>query len=281
MGGSPEEMTVEVLEITDTRDDLYRLKLSVNSQNFISYITKDGNLLFPEFVDMNPPKPLTIPLSEKPVVDLFVMSFCPAGNQAEDLMKPVVDLLGSVADFNLHYIIYSDYQSEDFCLSSEQKYCSMHRTAEVNQDIRELCVAEYQPDKLWNFVDEINKRTTAEKVEEEWETIAMDLGLNIDEIKRCQEEEGTILLDREIGLTNQEYPVQDPSKHQRDGEYGFEEDIQGSPTLVVNGMIYDGERSTKGYKDAICEAFENVPSVCSQETESSENSEEVQTGTCQ
>ena len=268
MGGSSEEMPVEVLEITDARDNLYRLKLSVNGQNFISYITKDGNLLFPEFVDMNPPKSRTIPLSEKPIVDLFVMSFCLAGNQAEDLMKPVVDLLGSVADFNLHYIIYSDYQSEDFCLSSEQKYCSMHRTAEVNQDIRELCVAEYQPDKLWNFVDEINKRTTAEKVEEEWETIAMDLGLNIDEIKRCQEEEGTILLDREIGLTNQEYPVQDPSKHQRDGEYGFEEDIQGSPTLVVNGMIYDGERSTKGYKDAICEAFENVPSVCSQDRKS-------------
>ena len=281
MGGSPEEMTVEVLEITDTRDDLYRLKLSVNDQNFISYITKDGNLLFPEFVNMNPPKSQTIPLSEKPVADLFVMSFCPYGNQAEDLIKPVVDLLGSAADFNIHYIIYSDYQSEDFCLSSEQKYCSMHKTAEVNQNIRELCVAKYQSDKLWSFVDEINKRTTAEKVEEEWEAIAMDLGLNVDEIKRCQEEEGTILLDREIELTNQEYPVQDPSKHQKDGEYRLEADIQGSPTLVVNGMIYDGERSTEGYKEAICKAFESAPSVCDQEIESSENSEEIPVGTCQ
>lgn len=281
MGGSPEEITVEVLEITDSHDNLYRLKLSVNNQGFISYITKDGTLLFPEFVDMNPPESQTIPLSEKPIVDLFVMSFCPGGNQAEDLMKPIVDLLGPAADFNLHYIIYSDYQSEDFCLSSEQKYCSMHKTAEVNQNIRELCVAEYQSDKLWNFVDEINRRTTAEKVEEEWEAIAIGLGLDVGKIKQCQEEEGTILLDREIELTNQEYPVQDPSRHQKDGEYRLIADIQGSPTLVINGMIYDGERSTKSYKDAICEAFENAPPACDQEIESSGNSEEMPVGVCQ
>jgi len=281
MGGSSEEMVVEVLEITDTDGGLYRLRLSVNDQNFISYATKNGNLLFPEFIDMSPPENQTIPLSEKPIADLFVMSFCPYGNQAEDLMKPVVDLLGSTVDFNLHYIIYSDYQSEDFCLSSEQKYCSMHRKAEVTQNIRELCVAEYQPDKLCSFVGEINKRTTAENVEEEWEAIAFNLGLNVDEIKNCQEEEGTILLDREIELTNREYPVQDPSRHQKDGEYSLKADIQGSPTLVINGMIYDGERSTSGYKQAICEAFESAPSACNQEIESSGNDEVISAGACQ
>ncbi len=281
MEGFSEESVIEVLEITDTDNDLYRLKLSIDGQVFVSYVTKDGHLLFPEFIDMNPPENQKIPLSEKPVVDLFVMSFCPYGNQAEDLMKPVVNLLDPVADFNLHYIIYSNYQSEDFCLSPERKYCSMHKTAEVNQDIRELCVAKYQPDKLWNFVDEINKSTTVEKVEEEWEAIATNIGLDIDKIKQCQAEEGTALLDREIELTGQEYLVQNPSRHQENGEYKTKESIQGSPTLVINGMIYDGEKSTKGYQEAICAAFENVPSACAQEVESNGDSGGEPAGVCE
>lgn len=282
MVGTPDkEIEIEVLEITDADNGLYRLKLAVDNQDFVSYVTKDGELLFPQYVDMNPPESQQIPLAEKPIVDLFVMSFCPYGNQAEDLMKPIVDLVGPAVDFNLHYIIYSGYQTEDYCLSAEQKYCSMHKTAEVNQNIRELCVAEYQPDKSWDFVTEINKRTTAEKVEEDWEAIATELGIDVGKIKECQEKEGTTLLDQEIILTEQEYPVQDPTKHQQNGEYKTAIGIQGSPALVINGMIYDGERSTEGYQEAICDAFKNTPSVCSQTIENSEVNEEQPAGTCQ
>ncbi len=42
--------------------------------------------------------------SDKPKLQFFVMSFCPYGNQIEDVLKPVVDLFGDKADIQPQYI---------------------------------------------------------------------------------------------------------------------------------------------------------------------------------
>jgi len=150
----------------------------------------------------------------------------------------------------------------------------MHGIQEVNQGIRELCVQKYQKDKLWNFVKAINSGSTSEDVDSKWEAIALDMGIDVAKIKTCQQDEGIALLTQELDLTQQEYPVQDPTQHQ-----GSEsEKISGSPTLVINGTILDGERNANAYKEAICSAFVEPPAECEQELGEPDESSE---GSCE
>jgi glutaredoxin len=48
--------------------------------------------------------PVALVKSARPSVEIYVMSFCPYGIQAENALKPVVELLNAGADFRMHYI---------------------------------------------------------------------------------------------------------------------------------------------------------------------------------
>jgi len=50
--------------------------------------------------------------SEKPNVKLFVMAYCPYGNQAETGLKPVADLLGDKIEIEPHYIFSKETEAE-------------------------------------------------------------------------------------------------------------------------------------------------------------------------
>jgi hypothetical protein len=241
---------------------VYKLKLKIGTQEFTSYVTKDGKFLFPQAFDMIP-KITEIPKTEKPDVKLFVMSFCPFGNQAEDLIIPIVNLLKDKANISLVYIVSKD---------KDGKFSSLHGDQELHQDVRELCVAKYQQDKFWDFIKEINNKCTANNADNCWESVAQQIGIDIEKIKKCQEEEQDDLLNSQVALTEKQYQVQDPSQHQ-----GNTTDIiVGSPTLVINDVIYDGSRTSEDYKNAICSAFINPPKECNQKL--SESAGEVQGG---
>ncbi len=246
----------------EEENGLYEVKFEVMGQEETAYVTRNGKYLFFQPIDMLPPEPKEFTKTDKPKVDLFVMTFCPFGNQAEEMIIPVAELLGDKVDIELHYIIYNNYATgyPDYCLDPEKTFCSMHGIQEVNQGIRELCLQKYQKDKLWDFVKVINAQSTSEDVDAKWEAVAQDIGIDTDKIKTCQQEEGVALLTQELNLTEQEYPVQDPSSHQ-----GKEsEKIAGSPTLLINGMISDGTRSVAGYQESICSAFIEPPEECEQ-----------------
>jgi len=259
---------------------LCKFSLSINGQKYDSYISSDGQFLFPDTFNMKEaeeqkakkkadqedktrPTVQEMPKTDKPDVKLFVMAFCPYGNQAEDLMKPVNDLLGNQADINLNYVIYDHYaqrmgaKAEDYCLSTEEKYCSMHGIGELNQDVREICISKYQPDKLWNFVEKINQKTNAHNVDDKWITIARDLKIDIKKIINCQNNEAEQLLAEEKKLNE---------------KYG----VKGSPTLIINDTEYQGERSSEGYKQAICQAFVNPPQECAVSLNQNENQVKAQ-----
>ena len=272
--------TIKVAGVTE-ENNLYVLKTLINKKSADFYVTKDGSTFFPEMLDLNPPKGTAIPKTAKPKVDLFVMAFCPYGNDAENQIKPVIDALGHEADFQNHYIIYQNYQGKKYCLTDKMKYCSMHTSSEVREDIRELCVEKYQPSKFWDYVIKINKETNATKVDQDWGKIAKEVGVNISQVKTCQKNEGTKLLDGQIALTKKSYPVQEPKRHRaRSGHYQTAVTIQGSPTLVINGVVYDGARTTAGYQKAICAAFKNPPAAC-QKTLKAGGNNQGSSGTCQ
>jgi hypothetical protein len=104
---------VTIKEITEA-DGLYKVIVTMkNGQEIISYISKDGSKFFPQVIDIAETEkktadaaagdtaktqPTEVPKTDKPVVELFVMAFCPYGVQAEKAMAPVVDLLGKKAD---------------------------------------------------------------------------------------------------------------------------------------------------------------------------------------
>lgn len=247
------QATASLLETTE-KSGLYKIRLKVRDQEYESYVTKDAKILFTQGTEIteelaNQPNTEEQKFSKLdiPQVQLFVMSFCPYGNQAEELMMPVIELLKDKANIELHYVIYSNYRDggPNYCLDKENKYCSMHGIQELNQDVREFCVQKYQKDKFWSFVKEINKNCSAKDVDSCWENIAKKVGLNTQQIKTCQKDEALRILAQEVKLNE---------------KYG----IEGSPQLVINEAEYQGSRSSEAYKQAICSAFNSQPKECSE-----------------
>lgn len=185
----------------------------------------------------------------KPEIDFYVMSYCPYGNIAEEAIEPVFQLLGDKAEFNPHYVVYSNYRGggPDFCIDENSLYCSMHGVQEMNQDIRELCVNKHLGIKdYFRFVLAMNQQCTSQNADTCWEGVAKQLGLDIDKIKKCQEEEALQIAAEELAL-NQQLGV------------------SGSPTIFVNGKSYNGQRTPAGYLQALCNEFTVKPAACSQQ----------------
>jgi len=247
---------------------VYKIHFKIQDREWDAYVTKDGKYLFDRWfeIDEKPqasqqPQQKEIPKSEKPEVKLFVMSFCPYGNQAEEIVKPVVDLLGGVVEIEPRYVIYENYASgyPAFCLDKENKYCSMHGINELNQDIREICVYKNQKDKFWDFVLEVNKSCSVDNVETCWKQAARKTGVNVNAVLACQKENG------------QKYAVEEK-------ELNKKYNVSGSPTLVINGVRYSGPRTPEDYKKAICGAFEAQPKEC--ETTLNSESQTPSSGGC-
>lgn len=241
--------TTASLKDVSQENGLFKITITVSqngqNQEGAIYETLDGKLLFiyPP-VDMTPKVAAQQPKSDKPDVRLFVMAFCPYGNQAEGLIKPVLDLLKDKISLTLNYIVSKD---------SSGKYTSLHGDQELNQDVRELCVAKYQNDKFWNFVLKINEKCTAQNADTCWEQQATDLGVDAQKIKDCQKNEATALLDAAAAL-NSQY------------------NVSSSPTLIINGVLYSGDRTSDGYKNGICAAFNTQPQECQQSLSSDSGS---------
>lgn len=231
---------------------LYQLGISISDgssnstpQIVNTYVTMDGKIFVTGFVDMSQKSTDTnsniasdiskISKADKATAQLFVMAFCPYGNQAETAMKPVYDLLKNDATITLRYIVSKN---------SDGSYSSLHGDQELNEDVRELCVQKYQPTKFWDFMSAINDKTTSANVDSLWEGIAADAGVDVSNVKTCVANEKNTLLDAEIAVAE---------KYQ----------VSSSPTIIINDMIFEADRTAEGFKTAICAGFKSEPASCS------------------
>ncbi|MEM2174549.1 MAG: hypothetical protein QXI58_02865, partial [Candidatus Micrarchaeia archaeon] len=200
------------------------------------YTTKDGKyLILGSMLDMSKPLPKLQQTGEerksndygkveRPKVLLFVMSFCPYGQQAERGIFPVIQLLKDKFDFELHFVIYpSEYYNNDsnYCMEG---LCSMHGVSELKEDIRQMCVIKYYPEKWIEYITEINNNCNYKNVESCWEGIAEKVGINASKIKECASSEGIQMAKEDLEL-NKKY------------------DVAGSPTMFINDVEYIGGRS--------------------------------------
>jgi predicted DsbA family dithiol-disulfide isomerase len=199
----------------------------------------------------------------KPQIDFFVMSYCPYGNQAEEGIAPVYDLLKGKAVFNPHYVIYANYGGggADYCIANGQ-LCSMHGIQELNQDTREICVNKYFGIDSWfKFTLAMNKGCSAQNADSCWENVAKGLGLDVTKIKTCQDKEGEALL-------------------KADQVLGDKLGVQGSPSIFIEGTDYNGGRTPEAYKEALCAGFTKQPSECATKLAGADTAAAAPAGGC-
>ncbi len=177
--------------------------------------------------------------SSIPDVELFVMSFCPFGTQAETAMEPVVNLLGPKADITVRYI--TSIQGTTVS--------SLHGPAEAAEDLRQICIHEYYPGQFWpyltafiqNCYPEVQNATLLAACQA---NTMQALGIDSGKIGTCASGSDGLGL-----LTLDE---------QATAQYG----VQASPTLIIDGQVYNGDRTPEAYKEAICSAFATPPAEC-------------------
>ena len=123
---------LEILEVKSD-GDFYDVLVLVNGQESNIKLTKDGenmvNLVPLIAPTQQPPQqepPADIVKSDKPEVELFVMTHCPYGTQAEKGMVPVFELLGDKIDSSIkfvHYFLHDPEEDEtpiQVCIREEQ-----------------------------------------------------------------------------------------------------------------------------------------------------------------
>ncbi len=234
---------------------LYSLDFDVLQNNTVvqsasAYVSPDGQMLiFGQLFDMNKelPKPelpeekpaKEVTKSDKPVVQLFVMSFCPYGIQAEKGIFPVIELLKDKIEFVPHFIVNVDNDSVG----------SLHGEKEANEDIRQACIWKYQKDKWWDYVLYVDNNLSLNDIDTKWKDAAEAAGVDTAKIETCAEDEGLDLMKAQEILST---------------AYG----VSGSPTLIINEGTYNGGRDAEAYKQGICSAFNTAPAECNQTLES-------------
>lgn len=87
--------------------------------------------------------------SEKPLVELFVMSYCPYGVRAENNVAPLQELFGDKIDLKIRFIV----QVSGSTIDSVQ---SLHGLTEAKEDARQLAIMQIYPDKYWTYLKEFN-----------------------------------------------------------------------------------------------------------------------------
>jgi glutaredoxin len=181
--------------------------------------------------------------SARPAVDLYVMSFCPYGKQAETVMNPVVDLLKSKADIQIRYITTITGSTVD-------SVHSLHGIAEAKEDLRQICINKYYPEKYWSYLVTFN-----EKCYPIWGNATM--------LSSCQKDTVTTLSLDSAKIDTCAEGAEGLALLRTDETASVKNGIYSSPTLVINGVKYSGARTPEAYKQAICNSFEAAPAECS------------------
>ncbi|MFH1582852.1 MAG: hypothetical protein ABIB72_00845 [Candidatus Falkowbacteria bacterium] len=162
----PADTKATVKGITD-EGDVYNINLDVGGQDYTSYMTKDGEKFFQSGIDMTTfdqenqdaaaqagdsaaaAPSANVPKSDKPKVELFVMTHCPYGLQAEKGILPAFAALGNKIDAKIrfvHYFMHGDQEEQEtynqVCIRDEQtaKYDSYLNCFAIEGDSAE-CVA--------------------------------------------------------------------------------------------------------------------------------------------
>ena len=243
------QATIKEIELID---GFYKLKVDVGSGDPVdSYLSRDGKLFFPQAMDIDE---ITQQLSgsseaesaaanvekksDKPVVELFVMSYCPYGLQMERGILPVVEKLGDKIDFKIKFCDYA-----------------MHDKPEIDENLAQYCIQKEQNDKFTAYLScFINSGKASDCYKE--------AKINETSLQSC-----ISAADKQFNITasynnkdawNGQFPPFDVDKADN-----TKYNVQGSPTLIINDQEISVNRDSASLLKTICSAFNNSPEECS------------------
>jgi len=241
---------------------LYKMDITLEGETtpIESYMTKDGKIFLPQGMDIvkmtaevngtdtgaadtgeAASQPVTeAPKSDKPAVELFVMSHCPYGTQIEKGILPVVEALGSKIDFKIKFVDYA-----------------MHDKKELDEQTRQYCINKEQGGKFLPYLkcflkagdsSACLKEQTVDEKKLAACVTATDKEFKITELYNKKDSWGS------------SFPPFNIYKADND-KYG----VQGSPTLIINGKEISSGRDAASLSKAICGAFTDgkAPAECS------------------
>lgn len=244
--------------ISDIKEEngLYKLTVKFTSgQTVDSFLSKDGNRFYPQVYDIaaleaqkngqtntNAANSQTaskdIPKTDKPKVELFVMAFCPYGTQIEKGMLPVVNTLKDKIDFQVKFCDYS-----------------MHGKQEIDEQLNQYCIETEQAGKYLSYLKcflDAGKGADCLK----------STGIDQTKMSACVAKTDAKFKvtanynDKTTWLSGQ-YPLFDVYK-----DDNTKYNVQGSPTLVINGVESSAGRDATSLLKAICGAFNTQPEEC-------------------
>ena len=111
----------------------------------------------------------------KPTLELFVMSYCPYGVQAEEKIIPIIKEFGNKIDFKLQFIAQ---EKEEPSPQDITPFVSLHGYPEVAENIRQLLIAREYPDRYLDYI-----LCRGKKLEKSWEDCAEKLGMDVAKIQ--------------------------------------------------------------------------------------------------
>lgn len=172
-------------------------------------------------------------------VELFVMSQCPYGVEAEKAFAPVLEKFGGDIDFKIGFI----GQEKDGQLTA------MHGPKEVKGNIVQACAQKLFPSKYFQLITCQN--ANMREVDTNWEACSATVGVNVETLRACVDgQEGKDLL----------------STSYKDATA---KGARGSPSIFIGGKKHEGGRRTADLMKAICNAYTGAkPAACSDIPES-------------
>jgi len=254
------------VDITSIEEEngMYKINVSVQGQSIESYSTKDGKIFFPQAMNLEQVKKQTeeakksqeetaakeaegTPKSDKPKVEVFVMSHCPYGTQIEKGLIPVMETLGSKADIQIKFCDYA-----------------MHGQKELDEELNQVCISKLFSAKYITYLKCFLKEgNSADCVKE--------AGIDEAKLSDCIKK-----IDTEFNVTNNfndkatwkgNFPTFNVYKTEV-----VKYSVQGSPTFVLNGVQVNAKRDSASLLATICNAFNEQPEECDTELSSAQPS---------
>ena len=180
-----------------------------------------------------------------PMLEAFVVSSCPFGLQMQRAMADAVKNIPSLA---------SNVTVKYIGSISNGVVSSMHGSDEAAENLRQICIREEQPSVFWNYIACYIQKNAG----------TASSGMPIGDSAGCQASTG-------VDTGKLASCVSDSSRGlayaKKDFDEGVKYNIEGSPTLVLNGAEVNeqsyGGRSSDAIKSIVCAGSTSQPSYCS------------------
>jgi len=232
---------VSLIGVEEMSGTLYKIITEYNGREIPVYATKDGLFLFlsqPINLSLTREKIKkmaceSLPKSQTPKLEAFVVSYCPFGLQMQRILSEIVKEIPQLKNY-----IKIRYMGS----VTQGNITSMHGEREAQENLRQICIREEQGDKFWEYISCFIKHGNTTACLEE-------ANIDTEKLNACMRDSG-----RGLKYAQEDFDLQNKYR------------VPYSPTLILNGKPANefdfGGRSADAVKTLLCCGFAAQPEYC-------------------